>query len=328
MSKKNDNDIRKNVIKIFDDNVKFLILFSKIANNAFVQTNFNKNFEKKRSLLVNSNKFSFDSKSFQMQKFKRAEKLNTKSNIFNVDQKIFLIDDTKVIIYDEILHFDQIDSAIIENVNIKNCILIIIKTFKRTTNVNLKFLIELFNDNVVQWFDLFDTKSNEICMIYEQMKMSLRFINENSYIKWKTYEITTINKEINERKNHFFLIFVKLTQILNEFDHIHTKLNFYHENIKCNNILFYRFDHIKIDEQVFLNYKWFKLIVTTNIEQCAMNVKKFTKISDRENAKCFDYMMIKLMKIKTNIFRFKSIDLKIFEIWKKNTNIKNFLFVT
>ena len=182
MSKKNDNDIRRSVTRISDDNVKSLILSSKITNKTFIQLNFSKDFDKKRSLSINSNQLSFDSKRLQVQKLKRTQK-STENNIFSVDQNISLIDEKKVIIYDEILHFDQIDSTIIESVNIKNCTLIVIKTFKRTTKMILKFLIELFNDNVVQLLDIFDTKSDEICMIYEQMKVSLRLINENSYIK-------------------------------------------------------------------------------------------------------------------------------------------------
>ena len=198
MSEKNDNGIRRSVTRISGDSARPLILPSKIADKAFIQPNSSKDFGKKRPLPVNPDQLSFDPKRLQVQKLKRTQK-STESSISSVDQNIPLTDEKKAITYDGILHFDQAGPAIIGSANTKDCTLVAIKTSKRTTKVDLKFLIELSNDNVVQLLDVFDTESDEICMIYEQMEVSLRLINGNPYIKWKAYEIAAISKEVNER---------------------------------------------------------------------------------------------------------------------------------
>lgn len=53
MFEKIDIELRKNVIRIFDNDVRFLFLFSIIANKIFNLNFFNENIEQKRQLFIN-----------------------------------------------------------------------------------------------------------------------------------------------------------------------------------------------------------------------------------------------------------------------------------
>ena len=125
------------------------------------------------------------------------------------------------------------------------------------------------------------------------------------------------------------MIAANLSQVLGGLDYIHTKLNLYHGSIRCDNILLHRSGHIKIGEEVVSNYQRSKLIIAiANIGQCAMDGKKFTEVSGREDARCLGYMMVELMEVKTSILHPKSIELVAPGAWENSTGIKDFLLAT
>ena len=117
----------------------------------------------------------------QFHKFKKIQK--TKKDISSVKSKVFMNLSKSTIIYEKIFHFNQADLVIIKNSNTQNCILIVIKTFKRFINIDLQYIIKSIYENIVQLLDVFDLNKSEMCMMYEQIKISLRLINEKLYTK-------------------------------------------------------------------------------------------------------------------------------------------------
>lgn len=83
------------------------------------------------------------------------------------------------IIYETFFYFDQAKFVIIKSSNTQNCILIVIKIFKRFINIDLQYITESIHENIVQLLDVFEINDNEMCMMYKQIKISLRLINEN-----------------------------------------------------------------------------------------------------------------------------------------------------
>ena len=60
-----------------------------------------------------------------------------KKNILSVKLKVFVNQQNSFVTYKEFFYFNQVEFAIIKNINIKNCTLIIIKTSKKFTNFNM-----------------------------------------------------------------------------------------------------------------------------------------------------------------------------------------------
>ena len=96
---------------------------------------------------------------------------------------------------------------------------------------------------------------------------------------------------------------------MNKLDYIHSQFQFYYKSIDCANILLYRFGYTKIDELSINNYILI-LIATANVAQYVLNTKKLTKDLKRENVKCINFIIVKLIKTKTSIFYLKFIKLK------------------
>ena len=194
MSEKADIGLRRTVTRISGDGSRPLLLPSIIANNTSSLITPSESTGQKRPLPVNQNKLSFDPKRLQPQKSKKLQKVE--KDTLSVKSKVSVDQQNSSVTYEGFLHFDQAGSAIIGSTNTKDCTLVAIKTSKGSTNLDMQHLTECKHENVVQLLDVFDIDDNEICMVYEQMEVSLRLINGNPYIKWKAYEIAAISKEV------------------------------------------------------------------------------------------------------------------------------------
>lgn len=195
MSEAADNGIRRNVTRISGDSARPLLLPGKIANNASNLTTPKQSAGQKRLLPISDSKLSFDPKRLQLQKPKKLQKLGIADSHEIVKQRATEILPISSITYDGFLHFDQAGPAIIGSANTKDCRLVAIKTSKPNDKVDMQSLTGCVNDNIVQLLDVFQN-DGKICMVYEQMKVTLRLINGNPYIKWKAYEIAAISKEV------------------------------------------------------------------------------------------------------------------------------------
>ena len=194
MSEKSDVGLRRNVTRISGDDARPLLLPSLVANNASNLKSSSENIGQKRQLSISQNKLSFDPKRLQLQNSKKIRKLEKDTS--SVKSKVSVDLQKSAITYEGFLHFDQAGPAIIGSSNTQDCTLVAIKTSKRCTNIDLQYLTGCVHENLVQLLDVFEIDDNEVCMVYEQMEVSLRLINGNPYIKWKPYEIAAISKEV------------------------------------------------------------------------------------------------------------------------------------
>lgn len=81
--------------------------------------------------------------------------------------------------------------------NSKVCTLVAIKTMK-IQRAGLSLIRKVHVDNIVALLDVYRTGEEEICMVYEQMDVSLSLVNSIARGKWNVYEIAAVCKEVLE----------------------------------------------------------------------------------------------------------------------------------
>ncbi|KAL8636669.1 MAG: hypothetical protein Q9228_005963 [Teloschistes exilis] len=97
--------------------------------------------------------------------------------------------------YHEFLALDQAGEAHIANDNAASCNLVAIKTFEWSRGIRVDCYEELRYDNIVNMIDIF-VKDRQICMVYEQMDISLRLMNGLPGGEWEPFDIAAIYKEV------------------------------------------------------------------------------------------------------------------------------------
>ena len=206
MSKHERDEIRRTITRISEDDIKSFHLLTQISKVKSKVISSTINVSQKRRLSVNQNKLFFDFKIVLDSKHRKHISLsnvrkideisNSASNIVNADIECLIFHEESSITYESFLKFDQAEDVIIENVNTRDCTFVAIKTFKQSKKINFTTLMRCENDNIIRLLNVIHRKNHDVILIYEQMKISLRLINENFYVKWKTYEIAAICKKI------------------------------------------------------------------------------------------------------------------------------------
>lgn len=121
----------------------------------------------KRILPVNENRLSFDPKPPDVKLIKKP-KLGSKEPEPTTE-------------YNEFMAFDQAGAATIGSSNTRENFLVAIKRRTVPGTVSRNPRKHLAHENIVSLFDLF-YDGNEVCMIYEQMDVSLRHLSDR--MRW------------------------------------------------------------------------------------------------------------------------------------------------
>lgn len=184
----------------------------------------------KRILPVNENRLSFD--------FKPADGKLIKKPKLGFDR----LDSTTE--YNEFMVFDQGGTATIGSSNTRENFLVAIKRKKVSACVPKNHPKHQVHDNVVSLFELF-YEGNEVCMIYEQMDVSLRHLTGTCEGQWDDYKIGAICKEVGSIARRCFQTAYFLP-IIHGLLYIHDECSLYHGALACDTVLLNRDGFIKI----------------------------------------------------------------------------------
>lgn len=146
--------------------------------------------------------------------------------------------------YYEFMAFDQAGAATIGSSNTRENSLVAIKRRAAPVNIPKDVRKRLVHENVVSLFDLF-YEGDQICMIYEQMDVSLRHLTGTCEGQWDDYKIGAICKEVGSILRMPF-IFAYLFPIIHGLLYIHNQCSLYHGALACDTVLLSRDGYIKI----------------------------------------------------------------------------------
>ncbi|KAL9606567.1 MAG: hypothetical protein Q9179_000292 [Wetmoreana sp. 5 TL-2023] len=170
----------------------------------------------KRRFPVNNNKLSFEAKGSPEKRLKP---------LYGTPLKLST---TPKADYHEFLALDQAGDAHIANDNTTSCNLVAIKTYEWNGDDKLECCQQVRHDNIVHMLEIF-RKDKRVCIVYEQMDVSLRLINSLPRGSWQPFEIAAICKEV-----------------LSGISFIHEQLRMYHGAITCGTIMLGRDGYIKL----------------------------------------------------------------------------------
>lgn len=265
----------------------------------------------KRILPVNENRLSFDLKPPEGNSIKKPKLMSEELDPATE--------------YNEFMIFDQGGAATIGSSNTRENYLVAIKKRSVPGGISRSAWKLPNHDNVVRILEVF-CEGDEVCMIYEQMDVSLRHLTGTCDGQWDDYKIGAICKEVGRRRTITCQL-AYLIQIVNGLIHIHKECSLYHGDLSCNTVLLSRDSYIKIGKPDLLS-RGTRLTPAANIGDSIIERRSHTDEKAREDIRSLGSIMVELMEPTTYALDPQTIKLEHPSRWRANTGLKDFLAST